>query len=269
MRHRFRYTLMTVTAAMITAVLSTEPTAESYASTGSMIKTENTSSENISSDEPTVIPLASISSDETSQNLKAITAENATNTVTEGTSLYDRNSYILWIGDSRAKGMAEYVTNNNTRFLVKKAVNYKWFVTDGIPEIEGTLTKYPDAKIVINLGINDCIQQTHGATYAVDKKYAIRFNRLIAKYPNTKFYYVSVTPIDGDYITHSTKRFTEEEALTKNINLLNKTIKENSSVIYVDANDFMTRRGFETIDHLHYTEESYTKLYNYIMFKIR
>ena len=71
-----------------------------------------------------------------------------------------------------------------------------------------------------------------------------------------KVYFVSVNPTDGNY-----------EYLNTNINNFNQSLKQGliSDIKYIDSNSHLKSVGFKTTDGLHYTNETYQEIYNYIV----
>ena len=67
-------------------------------------------------------------------------------------------------------------------------------------------------------------------------------------------YFVSVNPTEGSY-----------NHLNSDIDSFNQKLKSGlSNVSYIDTNSYLKSNGFSTTDGLHYTSDTYNKIYSYI-----
>ena len=153
---------------------------------------------------------------------------------------------IIFVGDSRTEGMARalYGLGDSCLFCAKSGEGYHWFTEDGIVEMDKAIRACPDAPVVFNLGVNDP-EQLH--------RYLEVYHVVETAYADTTFYYMSVNPVEGD-----AGNTTDEEILE-----FNAAIREAFPDRYIDTYTRMKQEGFETVDGLHYTEETYQNIHRY------
>lgn len=157
----------------------------------------------------------------------------------------------IFIGDSRTVGMHSAVRNNqNDIWSCLSSQGLSWMKKTGVPQIEDKIGK--NTAVIILMGVNDLGN--------VDK-YITYINQQESKWrkKGAKTYFVSVMPTDGNRSDLNTK-----------INSFNKKMKNNLSkkVQYIDANSYLKSKGFKTTDGLHYTNDTYQKIYQYIQTKL-
>lgn len=142
----------------------------------------------------------------------------------------------------------EFVT-----FICKSSEGLNWFLNTGLNKLETRLNNTDlHYNIVFNLGVNDI----HNSL-----DYANLYNSLKAKYPQHNFFVASLNPIDESKTKHHNYSVT-----TKDIEAFNNIIKENISedINYIDSYNYLMSDGFETVDGLHYTNNSSTKILDYL-----
>ena len=67
-------------------------------------------------------------------------------------------------------------------------------------------------------------------------------------------YFVSVNPTDGSYSN-----------LNSDIDTFNQKLRSGlTNAKYIDTNTYLKQNGYSTTDGLHYTSDTYRKIYNYI-----
>ncbi len=192
---------------------------------------------------------------------KVLKSNNTTgnNTATDNNNT---SSGMIFIGDSRFVGMQKVVSSNKDAYIAEVGKGYDWFVSTAIPKIN-TLIKASNKKytIFINLGINDAIY--NGVNSVQVQKYADKINELAnGSWKKHKVVFVSVNPkfgLGGAY-PHITNGA---------IQSFNTSIKGmlNKNVSYCDTYNGIGETGFqaETTGEIHYTPETYKKIYNYIV----
>ncbi len=167
-----------------------------------------------------------------------------------------RTGYI-YTGDSRIRrlnltiGMDELC---DTWVVCKSGMGYNWFVKEGLPQINKIMEKedYIDEWVIISgWGVNDL--------WDIDT-YINKYNSLIkTKWKKCKLYLMSVNPVNGNmtakyrsisYFNSKLKKFTEARKI--------------KNIYYADTYSVMMKKGFATIDGLHYTESTNRLIYKTI-----
>lgn len=154
----------------------------------------------------------------------------------------------VFVGDSRYVGMSVYAQAEDT-FIAKNNMGYSYLVeqTNNILRVCNENTA-----LIIGLGVNDL-------KYSSDN-YIAKINEM-AQTMDCQIYYMLVNPVDE----------TKEEAygysvLNTKIDEFNQKMKSglSSRVIVIDTNSYLKQIGYSTQDGLHYTKETYGKIYEYI-----
>lgn len=179
-----------------------------------------------------------------SNNLEAIT--NNTSAYINNVNLIESQKYdkLLFIGDSRFVGMEKF--NENDFFKAEVGEGYS-FMVESFPLLTDRYQK--NNCIVIGLGVNDLFNV---------EKYINYINDLAGKF---NICVITVGPVEeikyGDFgYTVTNVQIEEFNDLLKN--KLNKNIK------LLDINQFLACDGYNTIDGLHYDDETYEKIYQHI-----
>ncbi len=162
-------------------------------------------------------------------------------------SVKSSSTAVLFVGDSRTVGMKNSVTAAaNVSFKAKVSMGYSWLISTADSTIKAALKSNPSMTVVFGLGVNDLGNVNSYISY---------YKKLIKAYPDANFVFLAVNPItySNEYISNS------------KIAAFNKLIKNAFGSSYLDTNTWMTKNGFSTVDGLHYTPETYKKLYSYIM----
>lgn len=172
-----------------------------------------------------------------------------TNPGSSGTHRYD--SYIF-VGDSRTVGMENSVSGS-AKYIAEIGQGYWWLKSTALTKLKAELKKNPYVKVVFNLGVNDCAGNT------VDS-YISAYRQLIESYPTTKFYIMSVNPIND-------KAAAKAGFIARNnmVTQFNSHMKAAFSGIYIDTYNYLKLNGFSAPDGIHYTNDTYLKIYNYIL----
>lgn len=158
----------------------------------------------------------------------------------------DTTGYI-YIGDSRFVGMnsACDIDSNSNAFVIAKigeGYEYLKYTAEGkMGDIISGHPEYDEWKIIICLGVNDLGNV---------KKYKEEFKNLALK---EDLYVVSVNPVEcHDYISNDM------------ISSFNREISSVANIHYIDSYSELMNSGFSTVDGLHYTMDTYKKIYNLI-----
>lgn len=157
-------------------------------------------------------------------------------------------SNIYFLGDSRFVGMSKYDSNNiNHLYHCEVGKGYS-YLEKYISEIEHLVTE--EDYIVINFGVNDL------GNY---EKYLVFINKISNELP-CKIIYMTVNPVD-----ELKEKSNGYNVTNIRINEFNDYLIENSNdnIYIVDANNYLSKNGFETVDGLHYTENSYKTILQY------
>lgn len=179
-------------------------------------------------------------------------------TITIENSSEDKNKetkhQFIFVGDSRTVGMNDAILASDTAdsctFIGKVGEGYYWLVHDGIEQLEDTLAETPDATVILNLGVNDLKSINSYLSY---------YPELFADYPKASFYIMSVNPVSDDY----------EGILNKEIEAFNSQIHDAFPGQYLDCFNYLMSEGFETVDGLHYTYETYCSIHDYTVMMLK
>lgn len=169
---------------------------------------------------------------------------------------------ILFVGDSRTLGMRDALKRSGRAdedvFVGKVGEGVRWFREEGMQEMADAIRENPDLPVVLNLGVNDPKETDD---------YIVTYWDCVREHPDTKFYILSVNPIDEEFLIDS--ETAAEEVLdtinSLNIAKLNLRLKEEFSDRYLDSSSFLRQDGFETVDGLHYSTDTYLKIHDFVV----
>lgn len=153
----------------------------------------------------------------------------------------------VFVGDSRTVGMELSVTDDSSDVWSSKgSMGLSWMKSTGIPNIESEIKS--GSAVVILMGVNDL--------YKIDQ-YISYLNENSSKWKEkgAQVYFVSVNPTEASYSN-----------LNDDIDSFNQKMRSNltSNIKYMDCNSYLKSNGFSTTDGLHYTTDTYNKIYTYI-----
>lgn len=157
------------------------------------------------------------------------------------------NRYIF-VGDSRYVGMRKFAQNNDI-FIAENAKGYDFLMSN----LE-TIRQYADnnSVLIIGLGVND---------YGVNYKNYIRIINELADTMECHVYYMLINPVE------------EEKEIPYGYTVYNEMIDKynmlmragfSDKVKIIDSNSYLKENGFSTVDGLHYDDNTYNKIYNYL-----
>lgn len=165
----------------------------------------------------------------------------------------------IFVGDSRMVGMYHTVAPVNTLFIAKVGSGYTWLNETAGVKLKYYLDASPKVKVVLALGVNDLGNISLYLAY---------YRELVSLYPDTEFYFLSVNPVDDQYLKSynpTAYQWVNNAAIQK----FNKNLKSAFSKKYIDSCSYLKKKGFGTADGIHYTADTYRKIYLYIKDSIR
>lgn len=154
----------------------------------------------------------------------------------------------MFIGDSRYVGMCQFAQDNDV-FVAENARGYE-FLEEKLSYIYENADE--STILIIGLGVND-----YAASY---RKYISTVNKLADELP-CRVCYMLVNPVE------------EEKEIPYGYTVYNEMIDEynalmaagfSESVHVIDTNTYLKETGYNTADGLHYDDETYKKIYNYL-----
>ena len=157
------------------------------------------------------------------------------------------HSRIIFVGDSRTVGMhhAEADLADPCIYIGESGEGYSWFADTGILEMSDAIRDFPNAPVVLNLGVND--------TGSV-RDYIALYRTFDEIWPDTDFYFLSVNPV------------TRESSHVRNSHILlfNAVMQQEGPFPYLDSFTWLLVHGFESVDGIHYSEKTYCDIHNYV-----
>lgn len=170
---------------------------------------------------------------------------------------------IIWVGDSRTLGMGNALHkagryDDEDVFAGAVGEGVRWFREQGMGEMSDAIAKNPLLPVVLNFGVND--------PQLIDE-YIVAYQDVIDAHPDTAFYILSVNPIDEEFLiedgqVHETV-FDDINSL--NIARMNVRLKKEFGSRYIDSASFLKTDGFETVDGLHFSTQTYLKIHDFVV----
>ena len=173
-------------------------------------------------------------------------------------------SNILLVGDSRTVGLCntESLCNSNSECstntcLASVGKGYSWFKSE---YVQNKIANSNKQLVVINMGANDIepnIQESY-IDLRVSKYYDL-FQSISNSSPQKQLFIMSINPVaDGASISN-------DDIIIFNNKMKNLiTDGGNTKIKYLDAFN-SPEISFNTVDKLHYTDETYQQIYNFII----
>lgn len=168
---------------------------------------------------------------------------------------------VILIGDSRTSGIKQHV--GNATYISKIGAGFNWFSSDAVRQLDKLLSSNCNKDVIIGFGINDLVSYYQGGNDNYALKYAEEINNLIDIYPDTRFYFLSVNPIDKNYYTSSGSCINKDEFNTI-IEDFNQTVRLNCNAKYIDSYNYLMKKGFKSFDGIHYNGATNTDIYEFI-----
>ena len=170
---------------------------------------------------------------------------------------------IIWVGDSRTLGMGNALrkagrNDDSDLFVGAVGEGVRWFRDQGMGEMSDAIAQHPQLPVVLNFGVND--------PQLIDE-YIAAYQDVIDAHPDTAFYILSVNPIDEEFLiedgqVHETV-FDDINSL--NIARMNVRLKKEFGSRYIDSASFLKTDGFETVDGLHFSTQTYLKIHDFVV----
>lgn len=154
---------------------------------------------------------------------------------------------FIFVGDSRFVGMNEVcdISDKKNYFVVAKVgEGYDWLIDEVIPQMNKIRDENKNItswNLVINLGINDLYNLN---------KYKDIYDNFSLDY---NIYVVSVNPIER-----------HKSITNRDIEEFNNALKSVNKSIYIDTYKYLKTKGYSTTDGLHYTNDTYKKIFEFI-----
>ena len=179
---------------------------------------------------------------------------------------------VIWIGDSRCVGISKLCEiAPDDIFIAEGEKSLYWFNKVAIPQLERILDADPNYAVVIMLGVNDCYNQAFGALESYSS-YVPVINHLMRHYPDTVFCFCSVNPVDDKFRVSSTINNMhyrhDMDSFNPIIETFNAYLEKHCGAYYFNSYDYLFENGFETTDGIHYTKETYQKIYDFCRGKL-
>ena len=163
-------------------------------------------------------------------------------------------SQFIFVGDSRYEGM-KFLAEEDDVFVCERGVGYDFLNSNYY-----TITSLADENtaVIIGLGVNDNLKTAW-------EDYIALVSRL-EENTDCQIYYMLVNPVDEALEYYSGYSVTNED-----IDFFNGKLIEgfDSSIGIIDTNSYLKSVGFETKDGIHYTDETYRMIYEYIKGSIK
>lgn len=153
----------------------------------------------------------------------------------------------LFVGDSRFVGMNQAcgISSKKHKYVVAKtSQGYSWFTRTAMPQVRAIQSSDPDVTdwtMIIGLGVNDLHNKD---------RYVLKFSELAQ---TDRLVITSVNPVQyHPTITNS------------QIESFNEALKNIDGTKYINTYSYLVEHGYHTVDGLHYTRDTYKKIYRKI-----
>lgn len=161
----------------------------------------------------------------------------------------------IFVGDSRTEGMRLAVSSKDTMYIAKVSMGYSWLKSTAGPKLQNYLDANPNVTVVLAFGVNDLGNIDNYISY---------YKTLIAKYRKTKFYVMSVNPVD-----EAQEAVSGYKVKNSQISSFNKKMKSGiGKEKFLNTYKYLKKKGFTSRDGVHYSSNDYRNIYNYVIKKI-
>ena len=160
---------------------------------------------------------------------------------------YQQCSDMIFLGDSRVVGMA--MSAGGYHYIGKISMGYQWLVSEGVSLLTGKMNEYPQADIVLCLGINDL---------GNIESYIAYYRSLINNYPERRFWFLSVNPVSERLA--AAHGYTVRNRL---IEAFNARLQAAFPDRYIDCYTYLMENGVGTGDGVHYAGNTYSAIQDF------
>ena len=157
---------------------------------------------------------------------------------------------VLFAGDSRTVGMSISVSNANTSFIGKVSQGYAWLAAEADGKGRQYLKQNPQANVIFCFGVNDL---------GYVNQYIAYYKDIMKDYPRASFWFMSVNPISRSSTAWLSNSLIES---------FNKALKKAFGKRYIDTYSYLKKNGFSSFDGVHYTVDTYQRIYSYTISQI-
>ena len=158
---------------------------------------------------------------------------------------------MIFVGDSRVVGMS---MAGSYCYVGKESIGYDWFVSEGVYQMLDQMNAWPDADVIFCFGINDV---------ANIGSYIAEYQYLMESYPNTRFWCMSVNPVN-DGMASSCGYFINSDMVASFNSVLQQAFPE----AYLDVYSYLQQNGYGTSDGVHYDVGTYLVIQEYAKYLI-
>jgi hypothetical protein len=166
------------------------------------------------------------------------------------------------VGDSRTLGLQNALgktsRSDQDLFVGKVGEGIHWFRDEGMGQLHDMIEAYPGLPVVLNFGVNDP---------DLVNEYVVTYWDLIRSWPDTDFYILSVNPLDEEFLIEDGMVNEAVFATVNSLNVarMNVKLKEEFASRYIDTASFLKSNGFDTVDGLHFTRDTYLKIHDFVV----
>lgn len=179
----------------------------------------------------------------------------------EGDNPGQENSQYIFVGDSRTVGMQGAVGRDHV-YIGKVGEGYQWLTTEAKKALKKALKAAPQAKVILNLGVNDLGNISNYIAY---------YQQLLLQYPQAKFYFLSVNPIETKLA--KAKGYDTKTVSNAKIAAFNAEIQRAFPGAYLDCYTWLmeqkmiqnVKAGAGTVDGIHYTSAVYRAIHDFVL----
>lgn len=174
---------------------------------------------------------------------------------------------VVIVGDSRMELlMNDEKVKKPTNFIfdAKSGAAFEWFKETGEPRLLEILnnrdTDY-HYHVVFNLGVND-IQYDKGNIDEISDNYINEYNKIVKRYSDVDFYFLSINPIDEKLLKKSQPENTRTNREIDELNeYFKNSTKQFANYSYCDSH---SKLEFLTDDGIHYKSETNQDIVDFI-----
>lgn len=162
-----------------------------------------------------------------------------------------KSDRYLFVGDSRVVGMSAFAPHDKAQYIGMVSMGYSYLASSAGPKVKQILAGNPNLNVIFCFGINDLGNVASYISY---------YKKMMAAYPKTDFYFMSINPISGGGSSYLSNGLIEA---------FNRTLKKGvGKKKYLDAYTYLAKNGFSAWDGIHYDGETYLKIYRYTVAEI-